>query len=256
MTRCLTTGLTERALAAPVARRGSRRAGSGRCCAGGQGNGCRCLYLVDQPGQHPPGGMPCFRGASRSSLSQPSMTGLFLQPAGHPHRSLPRRRQRRRLPHRRPVHMIPIRQLPYRQLLHTTIAPDRSEQFHPRLHPEPLQQVKHRHRSGQPSTGATSKPSQGARRVQVGPNQTATSEAIRPAGWSQIKPSPRRRIRLSGPMGKARYFSTDHHGGELSRSRIPCQRAVLGPWIATACKPAGPTVAAGLPTAPEPHPVN
>ena len=118
-----------------------------------------CCLLIHQPGQHPPGGMPLLPRRVQIRF-QPLIDDrfVFLQPAGHPHRRLPCRRQRRRqrLPHRPAVHMMPIRQLPDRQALHPRIPADRSEQLHPRLHPWPLQQVQHRHRSGSPSTGATS----------------------------------------------------------------------------------------------------
>ena len=76
-----------------------------------------CCLLIHQPGQHPPGGMPLLPRRVQIRF-QPLIDDrfVFLQPAGHPHRRLPGRRQRRRqrLPHRPAVHMMPIRQLPDR----------------------------------------------------------------------------------------------------------------------------------------------
>ena len=124
---------------------------------------------------------------------------VFGQPVRHPHRCLPRRRQR--LPHRPAVHRMAIGQLPDRQLLHPRIPTDRSEQLHPRLHPEPLQGVQRRHRSVSPSTGATSNRHNEpgvSRRGQIKPSQQSVSQAqVEPL--QAVTPGPSQQARLSGP---------------------------------------------------------
>ena len=146
----------------------------------------RCL-LIDQPGQHPAGGMPLFAGCVQI-VFEPAVDDrfVFLQPAGHPHRGFPRRRQRRRqrLPHRPAVHTMSIRQLPDRQLLHPRITADRSEQLHLDSIPSPFDEC---------NTDI------GRVHRQMGPHQTVTrcpacrdgaesNRHNRPIGSAQVEP--------------------------------------------------------------------
>lgn len=92
------------------------------------------VVLVDQAGQHPPGGMPLF---TRSGQVLPQhrvdqrLDRIQLRRRLRP--ALTRRRHRRgqRLPHRPPMHPIPPGQRPNRQIFPLAVPTDRFEQTHP-----------------------------------------------------------------------------------------------------------------------------
>jgi hypothetical protein len=94
--------------------------------------------LVDQPGQHPPGGMPLLlRRVQVRAQHAVDRRLKRRQLRGAADRCLARRRHRagQRLSHRPAVHVIPIRQLPDRALFDPRVASDLGEQLHPRRQP-------------------------------------------------------------------------------------------------------------------------
>ena len=131
------------------------------------------VVLIDQPGQHPTGGVPLLpRRVQILGQHRVDRRLERLQLRRHPHRRLPRRRDRaaQRLPHRAPVHVMLVRQLADRQPLDPGVMPDRSEQLHPGLHPfGPFQlgDFLRNHRAG------------------VGPLQAVTTRSRRVAGGAK-----------------------------------------------------------------------
>src|SRR3954453_13025444 len=144
------------------------------------------VVLVDQPGQHPPGGMALL--ARRGQVSGEHLVDQRLrriQLRRRPHRSLPLWRDRalQRLPDRPTMPPVPVGQRPDPQTITSMITTYRLEQLPPQ--PRPFR----------PSRSPTTT----RRAFGVGPDQTVITDAPACRRWGQMKPSQWGQIRLTGP---------------------------------------------------------